>query len=202
VVSLVLTFLRTRIFGAWTNHYLEPFAAACVLTGLLVQDLATCDTQGMARWIRGGWLAATLGISIGSLAVDTHQILQARAATAEGNWNRIVARIGQFDDPLLSEDGYLMVRSGRTPFMTDPNYLRHLQGDGKFDDADLVNKIRQGGFAAIVTRFPIDAAAQPGRTFPRRWLEPMHVRYHLVETDPVPERGVTFYVYRSGQHDE
>ena len=198
VVSLALALPRTRIFGAWTNHYLEPFAAACVLTALLVQDLATRDTRGLVRWVRGGWLATSLGILIGSLAVDAGQVFQSRPEAHDAQLDQFVARVGAFGDPLLSEDGYLMVRSGRTPYLMDPNYFRHLQSIGKFDDTELVDKIRRGEFPGIITRFPIDVPPRPGRTFPRRWLDPMRVRYQLEGIYPVAERGVTFYLYCPG----
>jgi hypothetical protein len=195
VVSLALAVARSRIFGAWTNHYLEPFAAACVLTGLLAQDLAARDTQGAVRWARVFWLAMALGVSVGLLASEAIEIFRASRHSEDTQWGQFVARLREVEGPVLAEDGYLTVRSGRTPFLTDANKFSHLQRDGKFDDAELVRKIRHGEFAAIITRFPIDAAPQPGRTFPRRWLDPMHLRYQLTGTYLAPEHGVTFYLY-------
>jgi hypothetical protein len=59
---------------------------------------------------------------------------------------------------------------------------------------ELVHKTRHGEFAARITRFPIDAAPQPKRTFPQRWLDPIHLRYQLTGTHLGPEHGVTFYL--------
>jgi hypothetical protein len=79
--------------------------------------------------------------------------------------------------------------------MIDANKFAHLQRDKKFDDARLLHMIETGGFAAIVTRFPIDANLRPTWAFPPRWLALMQRRYRLAGTYPVPERDATFYLY-------
>jgi hypothetical protein len=195
IISLALTFARSRIFGTWTNHYLEPFAVGCVLTGVLVQDLLALGPKDVVRWGRLCWLVGALGISI-ALVIDlSRQAFRPGRDTDDTPWKQFVARLDEINGPVLAEDGYVAVRGGRTPVLIDANLFSHAQRNGKFSDTELLRTIQDGGFAAVVTKFPIDATRPRARSFPQRWLEPMRGRYRLEATYPVPERDVTFYLY-------
>jgi hypothetical protein len=193
VISLALAFVRSRVFGAWTNHYLEPFAAGCVLTGVLVQDLLARGPEDVVRWTRVCWLATALGLSVVLSFEQGWRIFQ--SLRDDTPWRQFVARLRGFDGPVLSEEPYVTVRSGRTPYMIDANKFAHMQHDGKFDDRELLRRIEKGDFAAVITRFPIDARLRPEWAFPPCWLAPMQRRYRLGATYPVPERDATFYLY-------
>jgi hypothetical protein len=195
VISLLLAFARSRIFGAWTNHYLEPFAAGCVLTGVLVQDLLARSPEEAVHWACLCWLMAAVGITSTLLIYQAPEVIRSEVDHEDRQWKWFVSLIGRFDGPVLSEDGYVTVRSGRIPYMVDANKFAHLQSDKKFDDTRLLHMIETGGFAAIVTRVAIDANLRPTWAFPPRWLAPMRRRYRLAATCPVAERDATFYVY-------
>jgi hypothetical protein len=195
IISLLLALARSRIFGAWTNHYLEPFAAGCVLTGVLVQDLSARGPKEAVHWASLCWLMAAMGITSTLLIDQARQVIRSGVDHEDMQWKWFVSQIGRFDGPVLSEDGYVTVRSGRIPYMVDANKFAHLQRDKKFDDSTLLHMIETGGFAAIVTRVAIDANPRPTWAFPSRWLAPMRRRYRLAATCPVAERDATFYVY-------
>jgi hypothetical protein len=198
IIGLALAFVRSRIFGALTNHYLEPFAAGCVLTGVLVQELLALGPKDVVRWGRLCWLAVAVGVSLALLIDQTRQVIQPGRDRDVAPWEQFTAQLGKFDGPVLAEDGYVTVRSGRTPYMIDANKFAHLQRDGKFDDTELLRRIEKGGFSAIITRFRIDAALRPTWAFPPRWLAPMRRRYDLSATYVLPGRDQTFYVYVPG----
>ena len=194
IISLALAVTRSRIFGASTNHYLEPFAAACVLTGALVQNLLAQAPEDILRCAHVCWLATVLGLSVALSSEQGWSIFQ--SLRDDTPWQQFVARLGEFNDPVLSEDPYVTVRSGRTPYMVDANKFAHMQHDGKFNDTELLRRIENGEFAAIITRFPIDADLRPVWAFPARWLMPMRHQYYLDAKYVVPERRTTIYVYR------
>jgi len=195
VVSLLLAFARSRIFGAWTNHYLEPFAAGCVLSGVLVQDLLARGPEEAVHWACLCWLMAAVGITSTLLINQAPQVIRSGVDPEDIQWKWFVSQIDGIDGPVLSEDGYVTVRSGRIPYMVDANKFAHLQSDNKFDDATLLHMIETGSFAALVTRVAIDASVRPTWAFPPRWLAPMRRRYRLAATCPVAQRDTTFYVY-------
>jgi hypothetical protein len=193
VISLALAFARSRILGTWTNHYLEPFAAGCVLTGVLVQDLLALRPDDVVRWGRFCWLAAAVGLSVALSFEQGWRIF--RSLRDDTPWKQFVARFRDFNGPVLAEDSYVTVRSGRTPYMIDANKFAHMQRDGMFDDTELLRGIEKGEFAAIITRFPIDASMRPAWTFPARWLAPMRRRYQLSATYTLSGRDETLYLY-------
>lgn len=194
VISLALAFVRSRIFGALTNHYLEPLAAGCVLTGVLAQDLLARRPEDVARATRTLWLAMAVGLAVALSFEQGWSIIQSLRDDAP--WQQFVARLAGFNDPVLSEDPYVTVRSGRTPYMVDANKFAHMQRDGKFDDTELLRRIENGEFAAIITRFRIDVDMRPVWAFPARWLIPMRRQYYLDARYVLPERRITIYVYR------
>jgi hypothetical protein len=190
---LALAFARSRILGTWTNHYLEPFAAGCVLTGALAQDLLTLGPEDLVRWGRFCWLMMAVGLSVALSFEQGWKIYQ--SFRDDTPWRQFVARVSDINGPVLAEDSYVTVRSGRTPYMIDANKFAHMQRDGMFDDTELLRTIENGGFGAIVTEFPIDANMRPEWAFPGRWLGPMRRRYQLSGTYLLSGRDETLYLY-------
>jgi hypothetical protein len=193
IVSLALAFARSRILGTWTNHYLEPFAAGCVLTGVLAQDLLALGPDDVVRWGRFCWLMAAVGLSVALSFEQGWRVFKSFRDNTP--WKQFVARYSDIHGPVLAEDSYVTVRSGRTPYMIDANKFAHMQRDGMFDDTELLRMIENGEFAAIVTLFPIDASMRPAWAFPGRWLLPMRRRYQLSTTYVLSGRDETLYLY-------
>jgi hypothetical protein len=193
-VSLMLALARSHIFGAFTNHYLEPFAAGCVLTGILTQEMLTPVAEDRMPFAKRLWLTTALGLSVALAVEQGWGILQ--SLREDTPWKQFTAHLDTVNDPILSETPYVTVRSGRQPYMIDANKFAHLQHDGKFDDAELLRKIKQGEFVAIIAETPLEAPMRPIWGFPSRWLIPMRERYYLDARYVTPERSCTFYVYR------
>ncbi|HVM61459.1 MAG TPA: hypothetical protein VMV72_11400 [Verrucomicrobiae bacterium] len=198
VVSLGLAFARSRIYGTWTNHYLEPFAAGCVLAGVLTDDLLAYSPNDVVRRAHIWWLATALGLSVAlSFEQGWRILLSSRDNTS---WKELATYVGKLDGPVLSEEPYLAVRSGRTPYMIDTSLFAHMQRIGRFDDTDLLRRIEQGELAAIISKTPLDDSRRPVWAFPPRWLIPMRKRYHLdaryVVPEPFSKSDDFYYVYR------
>jgi hypothetical protein len=194
IVSVALAFMRSRIFGAFTNHYLEPFAAGCVLSGVMAQGLLSRARREPVPFANTVWLVTVLGLALALTVEQGWEIFQSVRGGAQ--WKQFAARLGTFDGPILAEDPYVTVRSGRQPYMIDANKFAHLQRDGKFDDADLLRRIGHGEFVAIISKTPLEASLRPLWAFPPRWLIPMRERYYLDSRYIMPERDSTLYVYR------
>jgi hypothetical protein len=204
IISCMLALAASAKAGAQLNYYLEPLALGCALTAGLLRDDAQPAARRLAGPLRLGWL----GLAIIACAINLswkvvhfpawcHDMLDHRGIRAQQarNWDRLAACLGELNEQALVEDLYLAVRQCPTPCVVHPRHLEALRGAGLFDDSDLVQRIADGRFDAIIASFPLEQKA-PTRQFPVRWLEAAKRRYvmeHRCEGDGV---GEAFYVYR------
>ena len=203
-VSFVLALAISTKAGAQVNYYLEPFAVACVLTSGLLRNQTWVATSRIAKQFYIGWLGLTVAVSATDLswkaarlpewwrAVVDHRAVRAQSAQ---EWSRLAACLGKLDDRVLVEDLYLAVRQSQKLFALHPRHLEALRGAGMFDDLELLQRIVDGRFDAIVASFPLENEA-PTRQFPLRWREAARGRYVLEKRCVGSKPDDTFYVYR------
>jgi len=151
--------------GAYTNYYLEPFAAGCVLTAGFIEDWRRRPAGRTETALRLGWLGVACA---GALIAAGTAVAQWPAWVAEITHHRpmrarerqvfedFVRELRALDGVLLVEDPYLAIRVSAAPYMVDPSLFAELQRQGKFDDGELVRQIEAGKFAAIVLIAPLD----------------------------------------------
>lgn len=191
--ALVFAVITTMKAGANVNYFLEPFAVACVLTGLWM--------SATGGWLRLGWLglalaSALLGLAQGLSGVTEwtdewtdHRAVRARESKV---WEEVLGRLQPLPEPLLVEDPYLALRLGRTPFILNLADFRVMHGGGGFDEEEFVKRLEAGGFAAIIASRPIEET-EVDRPFSTRWREIIDRRYAL-------EGGAQgLYIYRARQ---
>jgi hypothetical protein len=160
---------------------------------VLAQDWLAHPPEDVVRVTRTWWLAMAVGLSVALSFEQGWRIFQ--SLRDDTPWKQFVSRLQEFDGPVLAEEPYVTVRSGRTPYLIDANKFAHLQHEGEFDDGELLRRIEKGDFAAVITRFPIDARLRPVWAFPPRWLAPLRRRYQLSVTYILSGRDETLYLY-------
>lgn len=188
VVAFVVAFVTSFKFGSWTNYYLEAVAAGCILSALLVeQGLRVGYSRPLAVW-----LVITAAYSLDVLRTRWTEPDRAQSALAE-----TVTQMGRGDDPVLVEDSYLAVRGGIQPYLVNAANFQRLRDAGKFDDSDVVRKLQDREFAAVVTMYPLQARTK-ARPFPVRWLMVGDEGYALNESEEVsPGHGIFIYRRKS-----
>lgn len=195
----------TTVFGTLGNHYLEPFAIACVLTAALLQRWRSTPCGIWAVIGRLGWLGLAFGLCWSVLTARFHEWQAtdepaARRADAR-HWGELLQRLADTEGPILSEDQYLAVRMVGAPYMTDVSKFAHMQRNGLFTDDELLRKITSGEFTMIVAKHPLDEPVRH-RPFPERWIEPMRRHYRLVDRYDWQGRHLTYYIYQPKTGDE
>jgi hypothetical protein len=209
IISCMLALAASAKAGAQLNYYLESFALACVLTAGLLRDEAQPATRRLAVALRIGWLglailacAADLSGKVSHFPAWCHDMLDHGAVRAQQarNWERLTACLGELNEPVLVEDLYLAVRQCPTPCVVHPRHLEALRGAGLFDDSDLVRRIADGRFDAIIASLPLEEES-PTRQFPSRWLATAKERYVMEKRCRLGEQGDVFYVYRPANRE-
>jgi hypothetical protein len=210
MLSLMLALLASAKAGAQLNYYLEPFALGCVLTGGLLRDEMEPGTVPFAGPLRIGVLGLALAICTINLCSKLaaspswcrdlldHRSIRARQAQ---QWSRLAACLGELNERMLVEDLYLAVRQCPTPFVVHPRHLNALRGAGLFDDSEVVRRIADEGFDAIVASAPLQDES-PERQFPSRWLAAANGRYVLEKSCIRDEPYAMFYVYRAAHRGD
>ncbi len=205
MISCMLALAASAKAGAQLNYYLEPLALGCVLTTGLLRDEAQPAIRRLVAPLRIGWLglaivacAANLSGKVARFPAWCHDMVDHRAIRAQQarNWERLTACLGEVYEQVLVEDLYLAVRQCPTPCVVHPRHLEALRGAGLFDDSDLVRRIADGRFDAIITSFPLEQKV-PTRQFPARWLETANRRYVMERRCEGCGLGDAFYVYRA-----
>lgn len=207
IISCMLALAASAKAGAQLNYYLEPFALGCVLTASLLRGEAQPATSRFAVPLRIGWLglaivacAANLSGKVVHFPAWCHDVFDHRAMRAQQarNWERLAACLGELNEQVLVEDLYLAVRQCPTPCVVHPRHLEALRGAGLFNDSDLVRRIADGRFDAIITSFPLEQKV-PTRQFPVRWLETATRRYVMERRCEGGGLDDALYVYRAAQ---
>lgn len=206
VFAVALAIASSAKFGSGPNYYLEAYAVGCVLVGVLVDGWLAGVTPNRTR-LEATWLAVACAAYVLALAprlasapklageIRNHRTIR-RQMTDQ--WQRVLHHLRSIGEPQLVEDVYLAVRSSLEPVLLDASYFASMPPGGQFDDQQLIRQIEAGGFAAVVTSFPLEEK-RTNRDFPERWLTMMLTRYALIETVSMESPRRTFFVYRPRQ---
>jgi hypothetical protein len=203
-LALVLGFVTSGKSGSWANYYLEPAAAGCVLSAVLINYCQSRRERLVAQTVRWSWLVVALAFSSDALVarlrespVTAHEWIHHRAVRDESAnlWRALGNQLSDLQEPVLIENLQVAYRGGGTPFMLNAGVFASMRAGGVFDDTDVLRRIERGEFTGIVAMFPLEAAARV-RPFPARWLEPMRAAYRLENVFAQPKLGITNYVYR------
>jgi hypothetical protein len=159
IFSVVVSMTAGKI-GANVNYLLAPLAAACLLTGITYNRLAThIDRRaGKVLWI-AAWMLVVLGPT--RLLIDpgaAHKVYQFSRDDVMRGGGAAVAMIRSTSGDVLCEDTGLLPISGK-PILLDPHKMTSMFHDGHWDQRQLVRDIAARKFALIITRWDPEGGA-------------------------------------------
>jgi hypothetical protein len=127
--------------GASFAYLLDWLCVGCVLIGVLLCDL-----------IGTGWRFSlvTALLILGVLNQPFREIPERIPREQLDRQATLVRRIAAAEKPVASEDMTLLMRAGK-PVIFEPAIVTELASLGRWDQGPLVNMIRSGGFAFMIT---------------------------------------------------
>ena len=147
---LVLYFAFATLFlftlfkvGGWVNYLIDWFCAGGILMGVMLVDLDR-------RYAQPGLIAALTVLLLGVQLSPLRLIPDAAEPAAIAAQRRAVALIRAADRPVASEDMTLLMRAGKEVTF-EPSIVTELASVGRWDETPLVQMIRNGGFAFILS---------------------------------------------------
>jgi hypothetical protein len=185
--------------GSAPNYYTTTIAAACVICGqvlgALLGDRAADATNDEPRW-NSRSTAAVLLVAIvlftaGRLAVELGQLStlwqafatrEQRHAEELRHLRTLSGKLDSLGGPILSQDDSINLYA-RSPIMADLLAFGCFADRRYFDDAQIIDMIRNREFAAIVLRFPASQTEvapryQSSAVFRDEWLTALrHSKY-------------------------
>ena len=163
--------------GSNFNYLLEWLAVGCIVLGIVLVDWLPSP-----RVVTG---FAVVIIAWGLLVQPQRLLPDQPPAAALAQQAALIRRVAEADKPVASEEMTVIMRAGK-PIMFEPSIVSELAAKGRWDEAPLVEMIRSGGFAFMITtdndpdnhgrRTPaVDAAMRAAfpnveKAGPRLWL--------------------------------
>ena len=142
-------------FGGFHNHYLEALAAACLLTGALLQQVRWTKMRLVALFLvllqvaAFWWIPGWLTFEYANPAFEQVPRLEALA--------RFLRDHGGPGRQFFSDNVGLLVTSGQEVRFNDPLVMAQAAVQGLWDEQIFVRTIAEGQFAAILWRDDLDA---------------------------------------------
>ena len=131
--------------GGNFNYLLEFLCAGCVLVGILLIDLTRSAAWG------GRWFHAVAAVLVVWLALMPVRQMPDTVSAAELDRHTVlVRRIAMATKPVASENMTLLMRAGK-PVIFEPSIVSELASVGRWDEKPLVDMIRRGDFAFMIT---------------------------------------------------
>jgi membrane protein implicated in regulation of membrane protease activity len=129
--------------GSSSNYLLDWLCVGCVLIGVLLCDLV--DAEWRFSLVTAAIITALLIVGVANLPVRKlpDQFLVDRQAA-------LVRRIAAAEKPVASEDMVLLMLAGK-PVIFEPAIVTELASVGRWNEGPLVNMVRSGGFAFMIT---------------------------------------------------
>jgi hypothetical protein len=135
---MLVTVLKS---GASFNYLLDWLCVGTVLIGILLCDLAS------DRW---RFVSVALVLILGVLILPFRQMPDQPPQEQLAQQTALVWRIAEAKKPVASENMTLLMQAGK-PVIFEPAIVTELAALGKWDEAPLVEMIRSGGFAFMIT---------------------------------------------------
>jgi hypothetical protein len=127
--------------GASFNYLLDWLCVGCVLVGVLLCDLVGTEWR---------FSLVTALLILGVLNLPFREIPDRMPQEHLDRQAALVRRIAATDKPVASEDMTLLMRAGKSVIF-EPAIVTELASLGRWDQGPLVNMIRSGGFALMIT---------------------------------------------------
>jgi len=142
--------------GASDNYFLEMDVVACWLTGLFIAWLARRTSFNPPRAFI--WLQVVVVLVLLLQCVVNWQTVAKIARTYQhppvDRSHEVVNFIKQLPGPVYSEDMIILCQAGKE-IPAEPAIISALAEDGKWDETEFVNRIKNGEFSAVVIRWSL-----------------------------------------------
>lgn len=186
LLSLAFALWTLRGRGADVNYLIEPAALACVLAAGAID--ATWRTT--ERGSRAGWLAAALlAVATAVWSASTWQYWRdAGGLTADRQLP--LAEIAAAER-VLAEEPTMVLLAGRPLVFSDPLQFSQMASAGRFDPAEVVQRVRRHEFDLIVLRG--DARRTRYINGQPKWPEP--IRRAIADYYTPAGRSDLFWLY-------
>ena len=135
---MLVTTLKT---GGNFNYLIDWLCMGCVLIGVLLCDL-------LAN--RGRFVLLMIVLAVGVAVQPLRQMPDYLSQAELDRDAELVRLIASATKPVASEDMTLMMRANK-PIVFEPSIATELAGVGRWDERPLVEMVRSGGFAFIIT---------------------------------------------------
>ena len=147
--------------GAWDNYFLEMDILACWLSGLLVAWLArrVSFTPRRAFVLLQVIIIFILLVQCVTNWRKVSAIVRSYQHPTVDRSNEVVNFIKQLPGDVYSEDMVILMQAGKE-VPAEPAIISALAEDGKWDESGFVQRIKNGGFSAVVIRWTLH---NPGR---------------------------------------
>jgi hypothetical protein len=190
-VALGVAWLTSFKAGSWTNYYIESFAAACVLAGLM-WDVPRSRVRTL--WLLVALVSATAWLTF-RLGHRSFPVPEDPAA-----WEQLATRLQALGRPLLVESTEVEFCGTDEPFMANVASFGRMARRGGFDGKSVEARIARREFAAVVAlvRLEKGTAGEPCM-FPAEWLPLIRQHYRLTTIWPGRTGVPTQYIYQPVQ---
>jgi hypothetical protein len=160
-VFAMLISLTAGKIGAAVNYFIEPLAAACLMTGIALHWLMQRLQAPAAKvaWV-AAWLLFMSAPSYALLrpSVDQYWPYRLSRHKTMAGGKAALALIRATNGPVLSEDTGLLPIAGK-PVLLDPHKMTSMFRDGHWDQVPLIKDIKHRRFPLVISRWdPVGGA--------------------------------------------
>jgi hypothetical protein len=158
--------------GSSFNYLIDWLCVGAVLLGVLLCDLTRAG-EGPGRLLA----FITTMLILGVLGLPFRQDPIASVTSMPYEQEAFVHRIAAAEKPVASENMSLLMQAGK-PILFEPGIVTELAAQGRWDETPLLDMIRSGGFAFMIT---IDNTEGGSATRTATVDAEMRISYPLVE---------------------
>jgi hypothetical protein len=132
--------------GSSYNYLVDSLCVGAVLLGVFLYDLARTGAEP-----RQLLAVVTTLLILGVIGLPFRQGSSGPDSSEAHEQDALVHRIAAATKPVASENMSLLMQAGK-PVLFEPGIVTELASQGKWDETPLLNMIRSGGFAFMITQ--------------------------------------------------
>jgi hypothetical protein len=183
LIAACLTMIASGSAGSARNYTLEAGLAGCIAAGIVLQKLSASRSMvGLA----GLFLAiAMLGLQVQMIYAMPQRLLgrELPPASATHRMTGVDKLIRQSPDPVLSENIGLLVTNKKQVLYNDPYLMTQLAKSGKWNEQELIDRIKAKVFPFIVLDYDIFADTGPQVRWSAVTVQAIRDNYKLLYRD-------------------
>lgn len=183
LLAAAITLLAAGSAGSARNYTLEFGLATSIATGLFLKEIREHRTwPGLAVLLAAVLL---LGLQAQTIYGMPERLLGRNVDNVQANTRMSVMAklVRQAPDPLLSENVGLLVTNGRRVLFNDPYLMKEVSTSGLWDDADLIQSIRQKKLPFLLLNEDVIENTGPQQRWSPEVLAAITANYRILYRD-------------------